>query len=47
MFYIFHYKDMQYTGIIKFISPKEEVGANALVKQTVVLEELTDREFKG
>ncbi len=38
---------MQYTGVIKFISPKEEVGANGLVKQTVVLEEITDREFKG
>ncbi len=38
---------MQYTGTVKFIGPKEEVGANALMKQTVVLEEETDREFKG
>jgi hypothetical protein len=38
---------MQYTGTIKFIWPKEEVGANAIVKQTIVLEEETDREFKG
>jgi hypothetical protein len=38
---------MQYTGTVKFIGPKEEVGANALIKQTMVLEENTDREFKG
>ncbi len=38
---------MQYTGTVKFIWQKEEIGANALVKQTVVLEEETDREFKG
>lgn len=38
---------MQYTGTVKFIWPKEEVGANAIVKQTIVLEEETDREFKG
>lgn len=38
---------MQYTGTVKVIGPKEEIGANALVKQTVVLEEDTDREFKG
>ncbi len=38
---------MQYTGIVKAIWPKEEVGANGLVKQTLVLEESTDREFKG
>ncbi len=37
---------MQYTGTVRFIGPKEEIGANALVKQTVVLEEDTDREFK-
>lgn len=37
---------MQYTGTVKVIWPKEEVGANALVKQTVVLEEVSDREFK-
>lgn len=38
---------MQYTGTVKFIWPKETVGANALEKQTIVLEEETDREFKG
>ncbi|MFA7718005.1 MAG: DUF3127 domain-containing protein [Candidatus Absconditabacterales bacterium] len=38
---------MQYTGTVKVIGPKEEVGANALIKQTMVLEENTDREFKG
>lgn len=38
---------MQYTGTVKFIWPKEEVGQNAIVKQTIVLEEDTDREFKG
>jgi hypothetical protein len=38
---------MQYTGIVKAIGPREEVGANGLVKQTIVLEESTDREFKG
>ncbi len=38
---------MQYTGTVKFIWPKETVGANAIEKQTIVLEEDTDREFKG
>ena len=38
---------MQYTGTVKFIWPKETIGANALEKQTIVLEEETDREFKG
>lgn len=38
---------MQYTGTVKVIGPKEEIWANALIKQTVVLEEDTDREFKG
>ncbi len=38
---------MQYTGTVKFIWKKEEVGVNALIKQTIVLEEDTDREFKG
>ena len=38
---------MQYTGTVKFIGPKETIGANALEKQTIVLEEETDREFKG
>ena len=38
---------MQYTGTVKFIWPKETIGVNALEKQTIVLEEETDREFKG
>lgn len=38
---------MQYTGTVKFIWPKETIGANAIEKQTIVLEEETDREFKG
>ena len=38
---------MQYTGTVKFIWPKETIGANALEKQTIVLEEETDREYKG
>ena len=38
---------MQYTGTVKFIWPKETIGANALDKQTLVLEEETDREYKG
>ena len=38
---------MQYTGTVKFIGPKETIGVNALEKQTIVLEEETDREFKG
>ena len=37
---------MQYEGTITFISDIETVGQNALQKRTVVLEELTDREFK-
>ncbi|HCB51671.1 TPA: hypothetical protein DEP21_03805 [Patescibacteria group bacterium] len=37
---------MQYQGIVKFIGQKETIGDN-LEKQTVVLEENTDREFKG
>ena len=45
MFYSLSNK-MQYTGIVKSIWAKEEVGANWLVKQTIVLEESTDREFK-
>lgn len=38
---------MQYTGTVKFIWPKETIGANDLEKQTIVLEEETDREYKG
>ncbi len=37
---------MQYTGTVKFIWPKEVIGVNSLEKQTIVLEEETDREFK-
>lgn len=38
---------MQYEGKITFIGEVETVGQNALQKRTVVLEESTDREFKG
>lgn len=37
---------MQYTGFVKFIAPKETFG-EGIEKQTIVLEENTDREFKG
>lgn len=37
---------MQYQGTVKFIGQKETIGEN-LEKQTLVLEEITDREFKG
>jgi len=37
---------MQYTGFVKFIGPRETIG-EGVEKQTVVLEENTDREFKG
>lgn len=37
---------MQYEGTITFIGEIETVGQNALQKRTVVLEEVTDREFK-
>lgn len=37
---------MQYEGIVKAICQKEVIG-NDLEKQTLVLEENTDREFKG
>ena len=36
---------MQYQGIVKFIWSKEIIGDN-LEKQTIVLEEISDREFK-
>lgn len=37
---------MQYEGTITYIGDIETVGQNALQKRTVVLEEITDREFK-
>ena len=37
---------MQYQGFVKFIGPKETFG-EGIEKQTIVLEENTDREFKG
>jgi len=46
MFYTLSKNIMQYTGTVKFIGPKETIGANGLEKQTIVLEEETDREFK-
>ncbi len=38
---------MQYEGKIIFIGNTETVGQNALQKRTFVLEELSDREYKG
>lgn len=38
---------MQYEGKIIHISEVETVGQNAMPKRTVVLEEITDREYKG
>lgn len=37
---------MQYQGFVKVICPKETFGDN-IEKQTIVLEENTDREYKG
>lgn len=37
---------MQYTGTIIFKGEEEVINEN-LTKQTIVLEEITDREFKG
>ena len=37
---------MQYQGFVKFIGPKETIG-EGVDKQTIVLEENTDREYKG
>ena len=37
---------MQYQGFVKFIGPKETIG-EGVEKQTIVLEENTDREYKG
>ena len=39
---------MQYQGTVKHIAPVETIGANGdIQKQTIVLEEISDREFKG
>jgi len=37
---------MKFTGIIKVITSAEEVNAD-ITKQTLVLEEVSDRQFKG
>jgi len=37
---------MQYQGVVKVIGNKESI-AEGVEKQTIVLEENTDREFKG
>lgn len=37
---------MQYQGTVKFIAPKETFG-EGIEKQTIVLEEISDREYKG
>ena len=48
MFYnLLHYTTMQYEGKITKIYETETVGQNALPKRTLVLEEITDREYKG
>ena len=47
MLYFIHYTiSMQYQGFVKFIGPKETIG-EGVDKQTIVLEENTDREYKG
>lgn len=38
---------MQYEGKITTLLAKELVGANQLPKRTLVLEEITDKEWKG
>lgn len=38
---------MQYQGTVKHIGPRETIGAGEIEKQTIVLEEISDREFKG
>ena len=38
---------MQYKGTVKYIGPRETIGAGDIEKQTIVLEEISDREFKG
>jgi hypothetical protein len=46
VFYIISKNIMHYQGIVKFIWQKESI-AEGVEKQTIVLEENTDREFKG
>ena len=38
---------MQYEGVITHIGDVEEIGENKTAKKTIVLEENTDREYKG
>lgn len=38
---------MEYAGKITHLLPEELVGKNQLRKRVIVLEELTDREYKG
>lgn len=38
---------MNYQGKITHILPLEHVGANQLAKRTIILEEATDKEWKG
>ena len=47
-FYYYLLHIMQYQGTVKHIAPVETIGANGdIQKQTIVLEEISDREFKG
>jgi Domain of unknown function (DUF3127) len=46
-FYSYHYIIMEFQGKIIFKSGIETVGQNAMQKQAIVLEEVTDREIKG
>ena len=46
LFLLFTTHSMQYQGFVKFIGPRETIG-EGVEKQTIVLEENTDREFKG
>ena len=41
------YRKMIYEGKITFIGAEEKVGKNEIPKLTFVLEEITDREYKG
>lgn len=38
---------MEYVGIITNLIPEELVGANQLRKKAIVVEEISDREYKG
>lgn len=38
---------MTVEGVITYIGPKETVGQNALLKQSFIVQEETDREFKN